>query len=96
MRSLSLRNSSYTEKTVSVITPAFAIGGIGTHHFHSNGRMTVFDFATFTRVKSCIAVLIEFIRPLVPKAIRTLGLRIVSRSYASTSLRRPPSSALGP
>ncbi len=47
-----LTNSKYSEKTISVITAAFAKGGVGTHHLHSNGDVTVFDFSTFSRTKN--------------------------------------------
>ena len=46
-----LTELSYAENTISVITPAFAIGAVGTHHMHSNGKVTVFDFLTRSRVR---------------------------------------------
>jgi hypothetical protein len=40
-----LDDSRYSESTLCEITPTFGKGIVGTHHLHSNGRVTVFDFA---------------------------------------------------
>jgi hypothetical protein len=45
-----LTDSNYAEITKSIITSAFANGAVGTHHLHSNGNVTVFDFVTSSRV----------------------------------------------
>jgi hypothetical protein len=45
-----LTETQYEEKVTSVITPEFVKGAVGTHHLHSNGRTTVFDFATWSFV----------------------------------------------
>jgi hypothetical protein len=47
---VNLTESQYEEKTVSVVTPEFATGVIGTHHMHSDGKITVFDFSRFCRI----------------------------------------------
>ncbi len=41
---LKLDEENYVEKCVRVITPTFRKGIRGTHHLHSNGTTTVFDF----------------------------------------------------
>jgi hypothetical protein len=45
-----LTESHYMEVRVGEITPEFEKGVLGTHHFHSNGKITVFDFVTLSRV----------------------------------------------
>jgi hypothetical protein len=40
-----LNEEAYEEKCVQVNSPTFRRGISGTHHMHSNGRMTAFDFA---------------------------------------------------
>jgi hypothetical protein len=46
-----LTDSNYEESCVAEITPTFNVDVVGAHHMHSNGSITVFDFATFSRVK---------------------------------------------
>ena len=41
-----LNDGQYDEKCVCVISPDFKKGLFGTHHLHSNGRVTVVDFAS--------------------------------------------------
>lgn len=48
---IELTESSYEEITRSVITSEFKKGAVGTHHLHSNGKFTVFDFVTSARMK---------------------------------------------
>ncbi len=38
---------NYTETPLVEITPSFKKGIIGTHHFHSNGQITVFDYFNY-------------------------------------------------
>lgn len=38
-----INETDFTEIRVAEITPSFKEGIIGTHHFHSNGKITVFD-----------------------------------------------------
>jgi hypothetical protein len=45
-----LTESDYMEVCIGEITPKFAKGVLGTHHLHSNGKITVFDFVTLSRV----------------------------------------------
>jgi hypothetical protein len=40
-----LTDTTYSESCLSVVTPSFGHGAVGTHHLHSNGAITVFDFA---------------------------------------------------
>ena len=42
-----LTDSAYVESPICSITPTFADNIVGTHHFHSNGNVTVFDFSKF-------------------------------------------------
>jgi len=46
-----LTESKYFESCCSVIEPPPNVGAVGTHHFHSNGAVTVFDFAVHSRIK---------------------------------------------
>jgi len=46
-----LTDTSYVESCLSVVAPSLGAGVVGTHHFHSNGKMTVFDFVTSSRIK---------------------------------------------
>jgi len=46
-----LTESKYLESCCSVIEPPPNVGAVGTHHFHSNGAVTVFDFAVHSRIK---------------------------------------------
>jgi hypothetical protein len=46
---LKLDESDYVEHRVCAITPTFQRGILGTHHLHSNGQTTVFDFARLSR-----------------------------------------------
>ena len=41
---------NYTEQLVSTIVPSFAPGISGTHHLHSNGKYSVWDFKKWERV----------------------------------------------
>jgi hypothetical protein len=45
-----LTETSYREECMSVIAPSFGDGIVGTHHLHSDGWVTVFDFATSSRI----------------------------------------------
>ena len=47
-----LTESNYTETIISANTAGFSAGVIGTHHMHSDGNITVFDFVTNSRIKS--------------------------------------------
>ena len=47
-----LTDTSYCESCSSVITASFKAGVVGTHHLHSNGRITVFDFSTSSKINS--------------------------------------------
>jgi hypothetical protein len=47
-----LTSANYRESCLSVLTPSFGDGVIGIHHMHSNGRITVFDFAVRSRINS--------------------------------------------
>lgn len=42
---IELTEDTYLESCISIITPTFRDGIAGTHHLHSNGKLTVFDFA---------------------------------------------------
>ena len=42
--------SEYSEQLVSTILPAFAAGISGTHHLHSDGRYSVWDFKKWERM----------------------------------------------
>lgn len=42
---------NFTETQVAEITPSFKKGIIGTHHFHSNGKVTVFDCLDYSFIK---------------------------------------------
>ncbi len=44
---VALTETQYEEKPICVVTPDFAPGVLGTHHLHSNGKITVFDFGAF-------------------------------------------------
>ncbi len=48
---VALNEVQYVEKSVCLISPEFRKGINGTHHLHSNGRITVFDFADDGRVR---------------------------------------------
>jgi hypothetical protein len=47
-----LTKTNYVEMCSSVITPSFGRGVAGTHHLHSNGKVTVFDFVTSSRINT--------------------------------------------
>jgi hypothetical protein len=47
---LELTETRYRECLSSIITPSFGTGVAGTHHLHSDGRTTVFDFVTSSRI----------------------------------------------
>jgi hypothetical protein len=49
-RILRIDPDSYQEQSVSTILPSFAPGLSGTHHLHSNGRYSVWDFKKWERV----------------------------------------------
>jgi hypothetical protein len=44
-----LDDSNYIEERVCAVTPTFQRGIAGTHHLHSDGKLTVFDFARLGR-----------------------------------------------
>jgi hypothetical protein len=44
-----LTEENYAETTIATVTSAFEKRAIGTHHFHSDGEITVFDFACVSR-----------------------------------------------
>jgi len=46
-----LTESSYVETTISQITPSFPKRLHGTHHLHSNRRITAFDFLTISNMR---------------------------------------------
>ena len=43
--------SRYRETRVASLEPGFRPGLLGTHHLHSNGRVTVFDYKTEERIR---------------------------------------------
>jgi hypothetical protein len=45
-----LTEEDYKEISIREITPSFEKGVLGIHHLHSNGKITVFDFVTLSRV----------------------------------------------
>jgi hypothetical protein len=45
-----LTEEGYKEICIGEITPNFEKGVLGIHHLHSNGKITVFDFVTLSRV----------------------------------------------
>lgn len=45
-----LTERDYMEVYIGEIGPNFAKGVLGTHHLHSNGKITVFDFVTLSRI----------------------------------------------
>jgi hypothetical protein len=45
-----LTELAYSESCHAEITPTFNAEAVGTHHLHSNGQITVFDFASFSRI----------------------------------------------
>jgi len=47
-----LTDSSYRECCLGVVNPSFRAGAVGTHHLHSNGKITVFDFFVSSRISS--------------------------------------------
>ena len=47
---IELSDTKYAESCVSVIAPSFQPGVVGTHHMHSNGQCTVFDFSKSYRI----------------------------------------------
>ena len=47
-----LTDSNYVEVPISEVTPNFGKGVVGTHHLHSNGKVTVFDFVTLARIRA--------------------------------------------
>jgi Formyl transferase len=47
---INLTESQYEEKTVSLVTPDFMPSVRGTHHMHSDGKVTVFDFTKRGRI----------------------------------------------
>jgi hypothetical protein len=49
---IELTDTGYRESCLSVATPSFGGSAVGMHHLHSNGRITVFDFAVRTRIKN--------------------------------------------
>jgi hypothetical protein len=49
-----LTDDSYSERCVAKIEPTFRKDLLGTHHFHSRGGMTVFDFLIETSAPSAV------------------------------------------
>jgi hypothetical protein len=47
-----LTDATYSESLVCELAPDFKPGIVGTHHFHSNGTTTVFDFVKPSRISS--------------------------------------------
>jgi hypothetical protein len=45
-----LNESEYSEECLCVVTPSFRPGILGTHHFHSKDKITVFDFSTNAKI----------------------------------------------
>ena len=43
---------SYRELRCAVVAPSFHEGAAGIHHLHSNGKITVFDVLTSSRLKA--------------------------------------------
>lgn len=50
-RIVELNEHNYQETCVAENNPAFGPDLIGTHHMHSNGRITVFDYCKASRIK---------------------------------------------
>jgi hypothetical protein len=67
--------SSYLEKPISTITSSFADDAVCTHHLHSNGLITVFDFATINRTKPWLKILNDAGRSFGAKALGMLDSR---------------------
>lgn len=49
---IELDDSSYVESTLCEIGPAFDQRAAGVHHFHSNGKVTAFDFLMYTKTNN--------------------------------------------
>jgi hypothetical protein len=49
---IELTDTTYAENCISKITPTFQDGILGSHHLHSNGTVTVFDFVRRSRIKN--------------------------------------------
>jgi hypothetical protein len=49
---IELDDSSYVESVLCEIGSAFDQRVAGVHHFHSNGKVTVFDFCKYTKISS--------------------------------------------
>lgn len=47
-----LSDTKYVETCAAVVTPSFFPGIVGTHHLHSNGQLTVFDFSINSRISN--------------------------------------------
>jgi hypothetical protein len=47
-----LTESTYREICIAEVTPHFKKGICGTHHLHSNGRFTVFDYLSRSAIKN--------------------------------------------
>ena len=48
---IELSDSTYVEACAGEITPTFSKGLTGTHHLHSNGKVTAFDFVGPSKIK---------------------------------------------
>lgn len=51
-RIVELTETNFVERRVSVRTPSFAAGVVGTHHLHCSGNITVFDFSKISRLSA--------------------------------------------
>ena len=49
---IELSDTKYVEFCAAVVAPSFFPGIVGTHHLHSNGQLTVFDFSMNSRISS--------------------------------------------
>ena len=45
-----INKNSYKEELISNIKPNYFENLVGTHHLHSNGNITVFDFARYEKI----------------------------------------------
>ncbi len=51
-RIVELSDTKYVESCAAVVAPSFFSGIVGTHHLHSNGQLTVFDFSMNSRISN--------------------------------------------
>lgn len=47
---IELTDTNYVESCEAIVAPSFFPGIVGTHHLHSNGQLTVFDFSINSRI----------------------------------------------